>query len=266
MKKKLFTCLVIGSAIFLILYVVIARNSSRNRPAQVPRPPRATPGLVWMREQFDQRTKTIDPLTKGSAWEFVNVMRHILDVAGEETRQDLLRRLSNPLRSRPTAVDGDGIIYGQFERDKADRFDRVLIEAFIYNLVKSDDTNKIVPLLAARCPNTIASWPTEFQIAKMRGPAGVELLLAAHKSRARNADSHVLSNCLARAFPTLRSQNIVDDDFVKACERWIEENRTNCYLNFKYAYLPGGGPFFPTKPVPEALRGLFVLGKQEPPW
>src|SRR5439155_16111194 len=113
-------------------------------------------------------------------------------------------------------------------------------------LLASGDTRSVKRLLAARCPDSIWVVPLEFEMAMVRGPSGVALLVAAYPSAGTNYSAQVLVGCLARAFPSLRAKTETDTDFVAACGRWLAENKARCVVNPTYMYAHAiGAPVVP---------------------
>jgi hypothetical protein len=127
-------------------------------------------------------------------------------------------------------------------------FDDLLVQEFVRRFAASDDLPRLTLLLAARCPKYEGLRPIEFWLVDERGPDAIKVLTSAYFSSGANCSSKMLLECFQRAFPELKSKNMSDSAFVKACAHWTELNRAKLRLNYDY-YLPDAakpthGPLF----------------------
>jgi len=190
-----------------------------------------------LEEEFRLRCQALRPSwIKGAFWEKVDVFACIL---GERLSQKEIEQLIDSCKTLPR---------GDYRR--TDRQQRV-IESIIILCCRKTDRERLVQMLAKRCPWKIgADCEIEHYLA-LAGP-GPDPILVLADAFDRCEDPLVrkdIAEALRRGFEAAGVERRKDAEFVKACREWYAKNEGKIEVVVSYGKWRGYGeiPLFVTK-------------------
>ena len=111
-------------------------------------------------------------------------------------------------------------------------YERTLLQAFVVIWVESNQKERLIDLLAVKCPKHMPVVTLEYYFALSGQP--ITILTEAYRRSRNPAATRTLLERLGCAFPEIREAVKDDEDFVTACESWYEEHKGEIKANRAY--------------------------------